>query len=139
MAVELNFTVLVFGILFLAFGAATAMGLVHTHLKDWKAMSQEEKDKIDVAPLCHNIGAMIIFCGIIFTVKGIFYGLSNRLFLFFVLVWIALCAIDLMQMGKKGWYIKDDRDKAALAQQRADIAMAARSGRRALPGRRGRK
>ncbi|MCD7708937.1 MAG: DUF3784 domain-containing protein, partial [Clostridiales bacterium] len=120
-------TILVFGILFIAFGVAIALGKVHTHLKEWKATPQSERDKIAIKPLCRNVGGMISLCGVIFAVKGLFYGIPDRLFLLLMLLWIAAAFIDFWQMGKKGWYIRDDKARAAMLQQRSDIAAIGRS------------
>lgn len=66
----MNYTCIFFGCLFIAMGLIFALGKWHIHLKAWKNMPQKEKDKIDILPLCRNIGDVIMLNGILFLTKG---------------------------------------------------------------------
>lgn len=52
----MDFTCIFFGVLFTVAGFVFACGKGHIHLSAWKNMSQSEKDKIKIRPLCRNIG-----------------------------------------------------------------------------------
>ena len=66
----MDFTCIFFGVLFTVAGFVFACGKGHIHLSAWKNMSQSEKDKIKIRPLCRNIGEVIALNGIIFLLKG---------------------------------------------------------------------
>ncbi len=66
----MDFTCIFFGVLFTVAGFVFACGKGHIHLSAWKNMSQAEKDKIKISPLCRNIGEVIALNGIIFLIKG---------------------------------------------------------------------
>ena len=55
----MDFTCIFFGVLFTVAGFVFACGKGHIHLSAWKNMSQSEKDKIKIRPLCRNIGEVI--------------------------------------------------------------------------------
>ena len=62
---------IIFGVLFTIAGFLFACGKGHVHLKEWKNMSIEEREKIDIKPLCRNIGEVIMLNGLIFLLKGL--------------------------------------------------------------------
>ena len=51
----MDFTCIFFGILFTLVGFWLAFGKGYRHLSLWKNMPQEEKDKINIVPLCRNV------------------------------------------------------------------------------------
>lgn len=77
----MNYTCIFFGCLFIAMGLIFAFGKGHIHLKAWKNMPQKEKDKIDILPLCRNIGEVIMLNGILFLTKGMWSGFRDHWFM----------------------------------------------------------
>ncbi|OMK23907.1 hypothetical protein BER30_003640 [Clostridioides difficile] len=75
----MDFTCIFFGILFTLAGFWLAFGKGYRHLSLWKNMPQEEKDKINIVPLCRNVGEMIALNGIIFLMKGFLPGFFKPL------------------------------------------------------------
>ena len=51
----MDFTCIFFGILFTLAGFWLAFGKGYRHLSLWKNMPQEEKDKINIVPLCRML------------------------------------------------------------------------------------
>ncbi len=102
----MNITCLLFGIVILIFGILFAAGRVHTCLKAWKHMPEEEKSKIYIKPLCLNIGAMIILCGVIFIIAGLSSAFKDGCFVWAMVVWIIIAFIDVRFISKSGRYTK---------------------------------
>ena len=100
----MDYTCMFFGILFTAAGLLFACGKGHTHLSAWKAMPQEEKDKIRIGPLCRNIGAMIFLSGSIFLAKGAWPGSESRWFVCAMIVWLITAGFDVWYITKSGRY-----------------------------------
>ena len=50
----MNFTCLILGILFAAAGVFFYSGRAVNHITAWKSMSEDEKRKIRIGPLCRN-------------------------------------------------------------------------------------
>ena len=73
----MNVTCIFFGIIFTIAGFMFACGKGHIHLSSWKNMTQEEKDKIKIVPLCRNIGEVIALNGLIFLLKGLWPGFEK--------------------------------------------------------------
>ena len=100
----MNFTCIIFGIIFLITGILFAAGKLHNHITAWKNMPDDEKRRIKIIPLCKNIGSMISLSGVIFLVNGFWQGFSNHLFVIFMVAWRVLSGIDLFFIEKKRWY-----------------------------------
>lgn len=98
----MDFTCIFLGTLFIAAGILFALGKVHVHLAAWKHMSPREKDKIDIHPLCRNIGAVIALSGMVFLLKGLWSGFENRWFSVCMIVWLLGAGLDV-------WYITKSR------------------------------
>ena len=99
----MNGTCIFFGVIFTIAGWAFACGKGHIHFSFWKKMTQEEKEKIKIVPLCRNIGAVIILNGLLFLMKGLWAGFNNPWFTTAMIVWFIVAGFDL-------WYIeKSDR------------------------------
>lgn len=94
----MDFTCLFFGVLFSVSGILFALEKGHVHLAAWKRMPPEEKEKINIRPLCRNIGAMILLSGVIFLLKGLWPEFKNRWFVFVMITWLILAGLD-------SWYI----------------------------------
>ena len=74
----MDFISMFLGIVFTALGIVFACGRGHIYLTAWKNMTREEKEKINIVPLCRNIGGVIALCGVIFLIKGVFNGERER-------------------------------------------------------------
>ncbi|MCD7872688.1 MAG: DUF3784 domain-containing protein [Clostridiales bacterium] len=100
----MDYTCIFFGILFTAAGILFAFGKGHIHLSAWKNMPREEKEKINIMPLCRNIGALITLSGIIFLAKGLWSGLAVRWFVWAMISWIIVAGIDIWHISKSNRY-----------------------------------
>ena len=101
-----NFTCIFFGILFIIAGLVFFFGKAHIHLSAWKNMPQEEKDKINIVPLCRNIGEVILLCGIIFLMKGLWLDFSNHWFVGTMIAWLIVAGLDVWYISKSKRYQK---------------------------------
>lgn len=99
-----NITCAVFGICFFIAGILFACGKIHNHLAGWKAMSQEEKDRVRIKPLCLNVGAVIALCGILFLLRGLWPGFWEKKFAFAMIAWFVLTGADIWFIGKSKRY-----------------------------------
>lgn len=102
----MNFACIFFGILFIVAGILFSLGKVHIHLTAWKNMSQQEKNKIRIQPLCRNIGAVITLSGILFLINGVWTGFGNRLFLVSMVTWLFLAGLDVLYISKSSRYYR---------------------------------
>lgn len=100
----MNFTCIFFGVVFCIAGIVFACGKAHIHLAAWKAMPQEEKDKINIVPLCRNIGGVIALCGLIFLVSGLWMGFKDHFFGYAMVAWLVFAGVDVYCIGKKDRY-----------------------------------
>lgn len=67
-------------------------------------MPQEEKEQIQILPLCRNIGGVIILCGIIFLLKGLWVDFSNHWFMGSMVAWLVIAGLDVWYMTKSQRY-----------------------------------
>lgn len=102
----MDITCIFFGVLFLLGGLAFAYGKGHIHLAAWKNMPQEEKEKINIEALCHNIGEVIALNGLIFLIKGMWPGFVNHWFVAAMVAWFVLASFDIWYIEKSGRYCK---------------------------------
>lgn len=100
----MNFTCIFLGILFCLVGIVFACGKGHIHLSAWKAMPEEEKKKIEIIPLCRNIGEVIALNGEIFLLKGLWSGFSEHWFVCAMIAWLAVAGFDVWYIGKSTRY-----------------------------------
>lgn len=100
----MDFISMFLGIVFTAFGIVFACGRGHIYLTAWKNMTREEKEKINIVPLCRNIGGVIALCGAIFIIKGVFNGFGGRPFTAVMILWLAAAGIDLWHISKSPIY-----------------------------------
>ena len=103
---EMNITSIIFGILFIVFGLLFGFGKLYTHISVWKNMPQEEKEKIDIVPLCRNIGEVILLSGIIFLLKGLCPSFTNHWFRGVMLAWLIVAILDILYISKSKRYKK---------------------------------
>ena len=96
----MNYTCIFFGCLFIAMGIIFAFGKGHIHLKAWKNMPQKEKDKIDILPLCRNIGEVIMLNGILFLTKGMWSGFRDHWFMCAMVAWFIVAGLDVWYISK---------------------------------------
>ena len=100
----MNVTCIFFGILFLITGILFAAGKLHTHITAWKNMSEEEKGRIRIIPLCINIGGFIALSGLLFLINGFWQGFRDHLFVISMVLWMILAGMDVFFIEKKHWY-----------------------------------
>ena len=96
----MNFTCIFLGIVFLIAGCMFAYGKVHIYMSFWSNMSLEEKEKIKIIPLCHNIGAVITLSGVIFLMRDFLSVLAKNGFVAAMIAWLIIAMIDV-------WYIQN--------------------------------
>ncbi len=100
----MNLTCVAFGALFILFGLAVALGLVHKHLSGWKNTPEEEKAKIRIGPLCRNIGLMIGLAGVIIFVSGLDESFREHYFVWLMIVWLIIGFVDVWRIDRKDLY-----------------------------------
>ena len=100
----MNYTCILFGIIFSITGFLFAAGKLHTHITAWKNLSWEEQQKVKILPLCRNIGSVIALSGIIFLISGFSPKFQAHLFVLAMVAWLFLAGIDLFLIEKKHWY-----------------------------------
>ncbi len=100
---SLNWTCLIFGILFLVGGILFFVGQIHSRVKAWQNMPEEEKATVRIKPLCHNIGIVIMLCGVVFLASGIWSAFKDNAFAWCMIGWMVACAADLVyiERGKR--------------------------------------
>lgn len=96
----MNITCAVFGALFIIIGILFSLGKLHIYLNAWKKMLPEEKEKIRIKALCHNIGGMIVLCGLLFLLGCVF----TTAFTWSMIVWLVLAGLDVLYIGKSNRY-----------------------------------
>ncbi len=96
----------VFGAIFTIAGILFAMGLLHEHLKEWKAMTDEERAGVNAKPLCRNIGGMIVLCGILLLLNGFSETLREQYFTWCMIGWLVLSGLDVYYIGKSKRYTR---------------------------------
>lgn len=100
----MDFICVFLGILFTIVGFLFFFGKAHIHLSAWKNMPQEEKKQIQIVPLCRNIGGVIILCGIIFLLKGLWVEFSNHWFMGSMVAWLVIAGLDVWYITKSQRY-----------------------------------
>lgn len=100
----MDFTCIFFGIIFLTAGIVFFLGKGHIYLPAWKSMPQEEKNNLNIAALCRNIGSVIGLSGIIFLAKGLLGALSRRWFVIAMIGWLILTGLDVWHIEKSERY-----------------------------------
>lgn len=102
----MDYTGIFFGVLFTLAGILFACGKGHIHLSAWKNMTQEEKDSIDILPLCRNIGEVIALSGILFLMKGLWSDFTNHRFVAAMIAWLIVAGFDAWYISKSNRYLK---------------------------------
>lgn len=102
----MNFACIFFGAVFSVVGILFAAGKLHPYLSAWKHMSPKEKEKINIVPLCHNIGEIILLSGIIFLLKGIFPSFQEHWFTASMIAWLIVAGLDLCFISKSSKFKK---------------------------------
>ena len=102
----MNITCICFGLLFLAVGGVFFFGKGHIHISAWKEMTDVEKEKVNIFPLCRNIGCLISLCGLIFLTSGIWIAFKSNAFVWSMIIWLILAGTDVYFIGKSKRYIK---------------------------------
>ncbi|MCD8294494.1 MAG: DUF3784 domain-containing protein [Clostridia bacterium] len=102
---SISWACLAVGIVILVIGAVTFAGRFHTLFKDWKRMPEEEKRKIHIKPLCHNIGAAIMVCGALILAAAFSSFFLQKMFSWFMLGWFILAAADIWFISRSKRYM----------------------------------
>lgn len=102
----MNITCIIFGIAFFAIGAAFFAGKAHMHITAWKAMPEDEKEKIKIIPLCRNIGMAIMLCAVIFLTGGVWTLFRESIFVWAMIIWLVLAGADVYYIDKSNRYVK---------------------------------
>lgn len=100
----MNYTCVVFGILFIAAGFAFACGKGHIYCAMQKNMSEEERERIKIVPLCRNVGEVIALNGIIFLLKGLWPAFANHWFVAAMIAWLIIASFDIWYIEKSNRY-----------------------------------
>ena len=95
---------IIFGLMFSVTGYLFAKGKIHQYLTPWEKMPENEKAKIDIVPLCKNIGLIIFLAGAIFLAGGMWEQFREHLFVIAMVIWIVIAGIDLYCIESKHWY-----------------------------------
>lgn len=101
----MNITSLIFGILFLVFGALLACGKIHRKMNFWKQMPEKEKSRINIRLLCLNIGEVIMLDGLILVLKGVLPAFSSNWFVISIVAWIMIAGFDVWYITKSDKYV----------------------------------
>ena len=101
----MNITCIFFGILFTVAGYLFAYGKGHLFLSAWKQLSQEDKKKIKIIPLCHNIGAVIALNGLIFLLTGCWSEFADHWFITAIIALLIVAGFDVWYINKSNRYL----------------------------------
>ena len=104
--IGMNFTCIIFGTTFVLIGILFAFGKLHSYFPAWKNMSLEEKETIEIIPLCRNIGGVILLSGIIFLVNGFWPSFQNYWFSAAMIAWWIVAGLDVWFISKSNRYKK---------------------------------
>lgn len=107
----MNVTCIFFGILFTIAGFLFACGKGHIHLSAWKEIPQEEKKRIQIVPLCRNIGEVIALNGMIFLRKGCCAGFTSHWFVMAMIAWFIVAGFDVWYIEKSNRYYRREPQK----------------------------
>ncbi len=69
-------------------------------------MSPKEKEKLDIMPLCRNIGEVIMLNGLIFLMRGLWADFSEHWFTAAIIAWFLVAGVDLLYIEKSRRYQK---------------------------------
>ena len=101
---KLNIGAIFFGVLFILGGLLFAGGQIHSRMNLWKQMPQEEKDKINIIPLCRNIGEIILLSGILFLMDGLWPDFQEHWFTGAMVAWLIVAGLDVWFILKSNRY-----------------------------------
>ena len=101
---NINYTCVLFGLLFLAAGGLFAAGKLHGHIAAWRDMPPQEKARIRIRPLCRNIGEMIALSGLVFLLGGLWPGFRDRWFVLAMIGWLVAAGADLYYIERSHRY-----------------------------------
>lgn len=93
-----------FSIIFMVVSFALYTGKALKYMKSYEGLSDEEKGKIRIIPLCQNISVAILIAAIIFFIAGCSLQFRENLFQWFIVIWIIGCAINLWYIDKSKKY-----------------------------------
>ena len=102
----MSYSSIIFGLIFLVVGFMFFMGKLHIHLKAWKNMPEDEKNKIRIKELCRNLGEVIMLSGIIFLLNGFIPSAKNHWFTIAIIAWLLVAGLDLLYIHKSKRYEK---------------------------------
>ena len=101
---NLNIGAIFFGILFILGGTLFAAGKIHTRLNIWKQLPEEEKEKINIVPLCRNIGEVILLSGILILIDGLWPDFQEHWFSGAMVAWLIVAGLYVWFILKSNRY-----------------------------------
>ena len=101
---KLNIGAIFFGIFFVIFGLLFAAGQIHSRMNVWKQMPEEEKKKINIVPLCRNVGEVILLSGILFLIDGVWPDFQEHWFSGAMIAWLVVAGLDVWFISKSNRY-----------------------------------
>ncbi len=106
----MNITCIIFGVVFLAVGFLFFIGKAHEHIDGYKKMSEEEKSRIQIMPLCKNAGIVIGLAGIGFVIAGTVPIFADKIFIWYMILWFIGTGLDIRYISKSKRYINNSQD-----------------------------
>ena len=106
----MNITCIVLGTVLLIIGFLFFVGKAHEHIEGYKRMSEEEKSEIKIIPLCRNIGIVIGIAGIGFLIAGIVPIFSDKIFIWYMILWFIGTGLDVRYISKSKRYINNSHE-----------------------------
>lgn len=100
----MNLYSIIFGLIFLAAGAAFFAGLTPGWLNVWQRMSEREKSKIRIDRLSRNIGCVVGAASAVFLAAGFNPAFHHAAFMWCMIAWFILTGLDIVFINHSGWY-----------------------------------
>ena len=88
-------------------GIGFCTGKALRYIKGYQTTPEEEKSKINIKPLCRNLGAVFFIAAAIFGAAGISEIFCLRYFKWAIIAWLALGCADVLYIGKSKRFISD--------------------------------
>ena len=101
---NLNVGAIFFGALFVVTGLLFAAGKLHGRLKLWQQLPEEEKKKINIVPLCRNIGEVILLSGLLLLLDGVWPDFQSHWFTGAMVAWLIVAGLDVWFITKSSRY-----------------------------------
>ncbi|MCD8209520.1 MAG: DUF3784 domain-containing protein [Coprobacillus sp.] len=103
----MNITCLAFGAVIIIFGILFFVGKLHKYFSFWKKMSFEERSKINIKAISHNIGLVLFVCGAILLAAGLWSFFYSKLFIWFMIGWVVITVMDFAYLTKSKRFLNN--------------------------------